>query len=275
VDRFRDSNDVELIEYPATNINFLDFSNTRQGEQIVYLPPFDDIKVRQAVGYAVNTQEIVDGVLAGIGVRNKAPLHNGNFASQPEFAGGFEYDADQANALLDEAGWAMGDDDVREKDGEPLSIVFMTTNFTTLERVAQLIQNQLQQVGFEVEIVSLEPASYSERRGTEDWNLLLGRDGWPEPDALHFLSHLPDRVGFGRYSEYNAEFEEVLTEARTVSDLDQRRALYEQIAQIILDDAALIPLWSDVNVVGVRSEVRGFEVGPQGRWVFQDAQVSD
>jgi peptide/nickel transport system substrate-binding protein len=169
----------------------------------------------------------------------------------------------------------MGDDDVREKDGEPLSIVFMTTNFTTLERVAQLIQNQLQQVGFEVEIVSLEPASYSERRGTEDWNLLLGRDGWPEPDALHFLSHLPDRVGFGRYSEYNAEFEEVLTEARTVSDLDQRRALYEQLAQIILDDAALIPLWSDVNVVGVRSEVQGFQVGPQGRWVFQDAQVSD
>ena len=63
--------------------------------------------------------------------------------------------------------------------------------------------------------------------------------------------------------------------AVTTNDLDERASLYEQASRMMLDDAALIPLYSNVEVLGTRGEVQGFRVAPQGHWDFADTFIEE
>jgi peptide/nickel transport system substrate-binding protein len=130
--------------------------------------PFKDLKVRQALIYAINRQQIVNVVFKGKSAVLDSPvpasvfhsLANPNFAKEfPEVAAKYQlpvykYDAQRANQLLDEAGWVRGSDGIRVKNGEKLAFEYGTTRNATRQAIQALVSNDLKQVGIDAQQVS-------------------------------------------------------------------------------------------------------------------------
>lgn len=218
----------------------------------------------------MNADEIIERVLQGLATRNYGPMPAGLYGYNPDIQQfGYGHDPAAARRLLDEAGWTG--EGVRQKDGQPLRILFWTWNDTTQERVAQVIQNQLTEVGFEVQLESMEVATLLGRLGTDDDPSHLDLMGWSwgEPDILFMMADTTSGIGYYRQPAYR----DLVAQARVASALDERARLYFDAMKVMLADAAMVPLWTDAEVVGVRSEVKGFKLGPLGSYVYQDAHV--
>jgi peptide/nickel transport system substrate-binding protein len=273
VSNFEDDDNYELFRNEQeTIIAFLSPVIPEGGDDFV--APFDDFNVRRAVALGVNADEIIQGVLSGLAVRNRSTLPTGNPGYTDRFQEdmGYDYDPDQAIALLEESGWELGDDGVRVKDGERLSILLRSVSETTLGRIAQLIQNQLQAIGFEVEYEGQERALFYEGIRSGDAELLLMDYNWGEPDIVWWIGN-DTTLPAGVYGEMSPEFQEVATEGWTPTDPAERAEFYYQASQIMTEDAACIPLYTPVTVTAVRNEVKNFRLGGQGRYVFTDAHV--
>lgn len=255
----------------GTNINYVEFAMeaAEVGDEPVFLPPFDDLLVRQAVAHAINAEEIIEGVLEGLADRNFGFMPTGIFAYDPaieEF--GYAYDADRANELLDEAGWTMSGD-VREKDGEPLELIMWAYADPTLERVVQVIQSQLAEVGITINLEVLEIGTMIARLPENAHNLDVIGVGWPEADILQIMNDLA--WGVGQYKP--TDYVDAITAARQTNDLDERKALYFEAQQLALEDVMAIPLWTDLAVIMTGANVQGFKTGPEFINVWVDAWV--
>ena len=155
-----------------------------------WVPPLDDPKLRQAIGYALNADEIISGILAGLAIRDHSSEPTGNPGYSDQFQQmGYDYDPEHAKQLLDEAGWTAGSGDVREKDGQKLRVVLWCEAGATRERICQLIQNYLQQVGFEVKFEALEVATFLDRRLSGDAHLVHSTYNWNDPDIVWWLGN--------------------------------------------------------------------------------------
>jgi peptide/nickel transport system substrate-binding protein len=275
VSNFEDDDNYELFyNEQETIVAFLSPVIPEGGDDFV--APFDDFNVRRAVAQAVNVDEIIQGVLSGLAVRNRSTMPTGNPGYTDRFQEdmGYDYDPDQAIALLEESGWELGDDGVRERDGERLSILLRSVSETTLGRIAQLVQNQLQAVGFEVEYEGQERALFYEGIRSGEAELLLMDYNWGEADIVWWIGN-DTTLPAGVYGEMNPEFQEVATEGWIPTDPAERAEYYYQASQIMTEDAACIPLYSPVTVTGVRSEVKNYKLGGQGRPVYTDAHVEE
>ena len=268
----KDSNYQVFTDKQSTDITFVEFHMEKPtGEYgAVYKPPFDDLRVRQAVAYAINGDVIIKSVLDGLAVRNYGPMPIGLYGYDPKIQQyGYDYDPDKAKQLLDEAGWKGSG--TRSKNGQSLTVQFWTWNDSTQQQVAQVLQNQLNQVGFDVKLTTMEVATLLGRLGKDGdtSNFDLMGWGWGEPDLLYMMTDTTSGVGY-----YHAEdYRKLVTQARQVSDLPQRGKLYFQAAQVMLKDCAMVPLWSDLTVTAARKEVKDFKLGPQGYYGYMDAYI--
>lgn len=218
---FESNPDVQLFRVEqSVAISFLEFHmDPPQGEYgAIFHLPFDDLRVRQAVAYGVNADEIIATVLEGLAVRNYGPLPTGVACYDPAIEQyGYHYDPQRAAQLLDEAGWALPPGgSVRQKDGQPLQVTL-----------------------------------------------------WTEPHMLLMMTETAAGIGLYRPEEYR----NLVVQASRVVDHEERCRLYVEAMKIMLRDAAMVPLWSPVSVVGARKEVKGFKIGPQGIYVYEDATI--
>ena len=123
-------------------------------------PPFDDVRVRQALNYAVNKDEIIGTALGGLGAVAKTPLTPGSLgydASLGQY--GQSYDVAKARSLLAEAGFKQGADGTWERDGKKLGGKLLTSNRAPNDAIATVIQSELKAIGVTVEIQQLDSAA--------------------------------------------------------------------------------------------------------------------
>lgn len=269
--RFEGQDDYSLMRpEQSTSIAFIEFSIVDNSGELEFMAPFDDLKVRQAVAHAVDADTIIDRILQGTAVRNFGLMPTGNWGFTPDIEEfGYHYDSDKANALLDEAGWVKNGD-FREKDGKKLEVVFWTWNATTQERIAQVIQGQLAEVGIDAKLETMEVATVLARLAENVSQMDLMGWGWSESDLLFMMT---DGDGqFGLYQQYSPEYKDAVVAGRSTSDMDARAAAYLDAMKIALADCAAVPLWSAVSTWGVRSnELKGVKFGPQGYVSYMDA----
>ncbi|MFP8953639.1 ABC transporter substrate-binding protein [Natrialbaceae archaeon A-arb3/5] len=256
IDRFEDRDDIRVDVYEIPRMRCAQF-NTR-------FAPFDDQRVRQAATHAIDRESIANDLLEGIVDTAVGPY--------PEFVKWgaddlepYQHDPEAARSLLAEAGWEQTGDGVRTRDGEDLEIRIITyPNRPALPDVATVIQNQLGDVGFDVDVEVVEVSAIHERAEEMADIVIWSANvyGWPaDPDRLHYIYHSD---GGGLHHGYeNERVDELLEEGRrAVGNPERRKELYDEVQQITMEDVPITYLTYYEMIVAETTDLEGYEQHP-------------
>lgn len=242
-------------------------------------PIFGDIRVRQAIALALDIDGLIDNALYGHGTRIYGDQPPTSWAFNPDIAP-IEHNVTEAVRLLDEAGWRRvpGQSGVRAclgclyaREGRPLifTLMYSQSGGSYRDTVAALIQQQLNAIGFQVDIIGMDFDSIRSQADDQRYDAFLS--GWTEaypinPDNTLLFSSRADVVGtgfnFGSY--HNPRVDELLDRARTLSgcDFDERATIYREIQTILREDIPYLFLYSRHDMVAVRGSISGFDPFP-------------
>lgn len=212
------------------------------------LPMFQDVRLRRALGQALDREQFVERVLFGQGRVAQAPISSGiPFAHAPGLDGMPTFDRPAAEALLDDAGWvrqgggtrtATGVDGV--PDGTPLAFGF--SHFPSFGQYAQLLRAQLAEVGADVELVPLEPAVFSDtvfKARDFDTNIISYCNGF-DPEIGVKRMYTTANIGpvpFSNSSAYrNPQVDQLFDQARTTVDPAERTEVHRRLQEQLVAD---------------------------------------
>ncbi len=244
----------------GTSYIFLEF-NTRK-------PPFDSLPLRRAIGYAVDPKEVLAAsYIYGTLIEAPMPIGVPGYSAEVGRRYGYRYDEARAAELFKQAGYTRGSDGkLRGKDGRPLRITLTTWVAPQISRAAQVIQAQLQAAGLEVELSQVDAGAFLAKLPEAKHDFDLMRQTFADPQGLSRLVHSP-----GRWNHYsNPKLDALLDQADSTLDPDRRLALLAEIQRIVLEDAAIIPLFSDTFMIAARKEVRGYRFDATGTPMYYD-----
>lgn len=248
-------------------------------------PLFRDKRVRQAITCAINKDELVEGVLFGLGQAGHTPFQPGTWANNPDIRP-FPYNPEQARQLLAAAGWRKGQDGMLMKDGAPLSFTILTNQGNEQRiKTAQIIQYRLKKIGIDVKIRVLEWASlltnYIDTRNFD--TVLMGWSISQDPDQYdiwHSSKTGPKELNFIGYK--NPEVDRMLEEGRGTFDKEKRKRCYFRMQEIIAEDQPYTFLYVPAALPVISARFRGIEPAPAGighnaiKWyVPQKEQLSE
>jgi len=223
--------------------------------------PFDDVRVRKAINYAIDKQEIIDGVYLGLGINIASPYKPGTRWSNPNLKP-YTYDPEKAKALLKEAGFVTNSDGILERDGKPLSFEIVTNQNKEREKSAVLIQRRLKAVGIDVKIRAIEWASFISRFiKTGDFDVVLL--GWGlglDPDQYniwHSSQQAPGQFNFIGYN--NPTVDKLLEQGRLELNPDKRMKIYHEFARVLLDDSPIVYLSAGYGLTAIHKRVKGID----------------
>jgi peptide/nickel transport system substrate-binding protein len=262
--------DVQYV--PATVWEHIDFGIARgDGAK----PFFDDVKVRQAVAYAVNRQEIIDKVLYGktVAMNTYVPEQHPSFPKTGLEE--YKFDAAKAKSLLTEAGWKAGSDGVLEKDGRKFEVTMYTTEGNpTRKAVAEVLQQNLKDVGINVKLEFVPGPGKLFKNGEE--GVLAGRlfdlamyawvSGVDPSHNLYLCEGIPTKengyTGQNNPAWCNKEFDKVAKAALSELDKTKRQELDRQAEIIFNKDLPTFPLYQRVNIIAFNPAVKGIKLDP-------------
>ncbi|SJZ97258.1 peptide/nickel transport system substrate-binding protein [Trichlorobacter thiogenes] len=230
-------------------------------------PLFKDVRVRRAMTAAINKDELIQGVLFGMGQKANGPMIPGRWAHNPNVKD-IPFNPAYAKQLLAEAGWKPGDDGFLQKDGRPLRFTILT-NQGNQQRLmtAQIIQQRLKQVGVDVRIRIVEWAAFLKEfidKGNFEVVLLAWMTS-QDPDMYdiwHSSKTKPGELNFIGYN--NQEVDRLLEEGRSTFDIDKRKKAYYRIQDILAEEQPYTFLYVPDALPVVSSRIHGIETAPAG-----------
>jgi len=216
-------------------------------------PPLNDIRVRQALNYAVDKKAIAENILLGAGEVATAPYGPGiDFRANLK---PYPYDPEKAKLLLKEAGYP---------NGFKLKLWAPNGRYLKDKQIAEAIQGYLQNIGIDVELRIMDWPEYTQmQRSPERQALMLGR---ATPGADYTMTRLWSRDSWNRDNltlYWNPKLEELLAEARVCFDRAKREKLYHEAQSIVWNEAPFIFLHSQYNTFALKPDIQGFVVIPQ------------
>jgi peptide/nickel transport system substrate-binding protein len=219
-------------------------------------PILKDVRVRQAIGYAIDRQAIIDYLRRGMATPATGILPPMSWASDPG-AFTFTYDPQKARALLDQAGYP-------DPDGDgPATRLHLTLKMSSIEfnrLQGAVIQQNLRAVGIDLELRTYEFATlYADvLNGNFQLYFLQWTGGSvADPDILRRVFHSDQTppAGFNRGHFSDPRVDSLLDEATTSTDDARRRTLFNQAQRLIAEQAPYISLWCKTNVVVARRDL--------------------
>ncbi len=244
--------DLQTIKRPSMNVGYLGLTATRE--------PFDNKLVRQALNHAIDKEGIIAAFYGGLAEPAKNPMPPSLEGYNDEIEA-YPYDLAKAKELLAEAGYPDGFE--MELWAMPVPRPYMPDGM----KVAEVIQSSFAEIGVKAEIVTYDWGTYLDKasKGEADAFLL----GWTgdNGDADNFIYTLLDKdsIGSNNYSYYsNDELHDILIEAQTVTDPEQRNALYKQAQEIVHEDAPWVPLVHSTPLLAAKSSLAGLLPHPTG-----------
>lgn len=255
-----ENSELTLLNTPNLGAEYLGFNLEND-------TPLQDVRVRQAIAHAVDVEAIVDTIYMGVGEQMAGPINELVFGYNDDLEP-YEYDVEQAEELLAEAGYEGGD--------FTLSL-YVGDNSQERIRVSQVIAEALSEIGITVEVSQMEWGAYLDATalGEGDMHLL----GWTTvtTDAdygLYPLFHSDSFGAPGNRSFYaNDRVDELLDLGRYTTDQDQRAEYYEEAQEIISEEVPWVFLQTRENVTGISNRVNGFEHHPTGSYFLKDVSL--
>ena len=242
---------VSIAKQVGAHVWYLGINNQKK--------PFDDKRVRQALNYAVNKDAIVKDVLKGTGAVSKGPVLPNTWGADAALKA-YPYDPQKAKQLLAEAGYPNGFSTtlwVPESGSGMQSPVAMST----------VMQSNLKAVGVNVTLQTMEWGAFLAKLRSQEQELfaLSWMAGTEDPDMvmyplLHSSQWTPNGPNRALYK--NTRFDELLTQARLVTDQAERAKLYREAQKILVEDAPWIFVDHEVQISASSKRVQGFKLHP-------------
>lgn len=255
---------IKLVRQEGLNVGYLSMNIDKK--------PFDDVRVRQAINYAINKEAIVKAIYAGLGKVAKNPIpptmwsYNNNIKD-------YEYNPQKAKELLKEAGlengfetdlWAMPVPRPYNPNGR---------------KVAEAMQADLAKVGIKVKIVSYDWSTYLNKIKMGEHQMCLmgwtGDNGDPDNFLFTLLSKAAAVKPAQNFSFWkNDEFNSLVEQAKVTTDIAKRTALYEKAQVVFHDDAPWVTIANSIVVEPMLQNVNGFKLDPVGKRRFNEVWLS-
>ena len=237
---------LELLEKPSISYNYIGFNNDKK--------LFKNKDLRLAINYAVDKNSIIEVVLNGAGKIATSPIAPGVFGFTDKTTP-YEFDLEKAREHM-------------KKSGIPAGTKIKMTIFegNRNSQIAEIIQAQLKEIGIELEIESLEVGTFWQYTASGKHDMFLGSWGCVTGDAdygLYAVYHSSAKGAPGNRSFYgNPRVDELLDMGKESIDPKKRLEIYEEIQQIIVEDAPDVMLFNRVLGVGIQSDLTGLDLHP-------------
>lgn len=245
--------DLLLYSYVTRTIGWIGW-NTRRA-------PFDDARVRRAMTHAIDRENIVESIFYGYGQVAGPVIISSMWASCPEIQP-LEFDPAASEDLLEQAGWKVGADGIREKDGKKLSFVLVTNAGNDVrKKICEYVQAGLKEIGVAVEIRLVDFNQMSQQLKKHDFQAYVGGmnvatkvDGKP-------IFHSKAAEGSFNYVDFRHErVDQIIDQARLMSDKDAAKVLWVEMQHIFHAEQPYTTLYEPRGLVAVHKRFRNVNV---------------
>jgi peptide/nickel transport system substrate-binding protein len=246
LEKVKNNPDVELKQIAGANSFFATLNTTKE--------PFDDVRVRQAVQYAVDMDKLVEGVYEGIGVRAVSVLPPTVFAFD-ESLDPYPYDPQKAKALLREAGYPNG------FDMEIHTFVEARPYIARPVDAAEIIKSDLEKVGINATVQANEWGTHKSIYNNLEHQ--MGFAGWFDiPHPSNFLNTLLIKGLKGGWQPEEAV--ELAQKALSTYDRDEQEKYWKQVQHLAYEQCPVLPIAHNAYTAAIRKNVKGFELDVLG-----------
>ncbi|MEZ5830222.1 MAG: ABC transporter substrate-binding protein [Dongiaceae bacterium] len=255
---------LQVLEQEGLNVGYLAMN--------VKKPPFDNVKVRQAINMAIDKQAILAAVYQGAGKAAKNPIPP-TIWSYDDSIQPYPYDPEKAKALLAEAG-------VSNLQTDLWYMPVQRPYNPDAKKMAELMQADLAKIGVTAELKTFEWGEYRKRlqAGEHQMGMLgwTGDNGDPDNFMGVLLSCGSAREGGQNVAKWcNEDFTKLIDEAKATSDVEKRTALYKQAQEIFHDQAPWVPIAHSLVSMPMSKKVMGYKVHPLGTHIFEGVDIEE
>ena len=235
-------------------------------------PYFTDLKVRQAMSYAFNYDEMLNKLYYGLYQPCNGIFHSEAWMAPKVPLPFYKQDLAKAEKLLDEAGWTDHDGDgIRDQeiDGRsvPFEFTILCANIPDRVALCTLLKENLDQIGIVCNVRPLEFTVLQQKTIDHDFDASLG--GWgsgSDPDSSENIWGTGQGRNYGHYS--NAEVDQLYIAGRKEFDREKRAAIYAKIAELIYADQPYTFLYYRNAFYGFNKSLRGYNYSPRGPYLY-------
>jgi peptide/nickel transport system substrate-binding protein len=257
---------------------FVAYLNMFKGAPTMFLvntskPPTNDVAVRQAMLYAINREAVVKAVTFGISTVAYGPLKPSIWPYWKGVEQMYKHDPAKARQLLDQAGWKPGPDGIRVKDGQRLKSIVSVKDDPQALDMLQVMQANLKQVGMELEIRPMALAASEDlaRKGENGMTFMDWRGTDPDILTLHYHSKNIGGWNMGWFKD--PAIDKLLDDGREEMNRAKRQKIYEDAQKYIMEQAATIPLFNQVQPDVAVAAVKGLAFDANNYFILYDVWV--
>lgn len=233
-------------------------------------PVTSDPAVREAMLIGFERSDIVATVL-GDYFAPATSVFTTNLLGYTDLSDQLSFDPERASSVLDSAGWVLGSDGVRSKDGQQLSVTLTYTedDGPFLTSLLQLVQQQLNEIGFDIVLDTLPTATLLERLQAGDFDAMVGSQTEADPtfarSRMELLIPPDDQTESGLAPLFAAE--------QGIADPDERAEVFREIQEIVVAGGYVIPIYEDAQLTAISESVTGLRNDSNARLTFYDTAL--
>lgn len=258
---------LKVEQFPGANFVYIGINVTSE--------PLNNVKVRQAIAFAINREAIVNDLIKKQAKVAYSLLPEESWAYSAKIK--YDYNPEKAKQLLDEAGFKDPDGDGPQMRFSKEISMTISAGSTAISQFTQVIQQDLKAVGIPVRLEPLERNTLLGNFSKGQYQMVTSSWVGGNQDPIFFKdlfhsANIPDasknKPGFNRHRYSNPEFDKIISEAVDTVDREKAFKLYEQAQEIIARDLPLIPLWYPANMIVTQKFVGNIKIDGSGDWSF-------
>lgn len=254
VEQLKAAGFVDLHIFPTNGYGYLGMNHE--------LPKFSDVRVRQALKYAINRKDATEAIYGPYGNVLNIPQSRVSWAFTDEGINSYDYDMEKAASLLDEAGWEMGDDGFRYKDGEKFEIFFTgMSDHPVLDILLPMMIESYKELGidFKVEYVDFPTLiDKTNNYAAEMWFLAWSLTPDPGSASNIYRTGGPQN----KYNYSNPAADQLWIDGVAETDFNKRAEIYGDLYRILNEDIPVIIIYQRSDMWAVNSRLENFNVSP-------------
>lgn len=227
---------------------------------------FKDKRVRQALAYGLDREQIVDAVYQGYADVINIPQSKDSWSYTDEVTK-YDYNLEKAKQLLDEAGWTVGADGIREKDGQKFKVTFTASSPNPVnDAIIPVAQANWKELGIELTAEQMDFNAVVEKRKKGDFDMMfLAWSLDPDPQSGENVFKTGGSQNDIGYS--NPLLDELFKKAGSEVDVEQRKPIFKEIYQELNEDLPYIFMYQRRDMWATNARIQGFDMSPYRKFM--------